>query len=62
MGKFYVSAPAASRWLDVLEPFDPRLPQLDFQRLLAGRRIPLHCGIDAMEHDLRRAKRLSEID
>jgi len=24
MGKFYVSAPAASRWLDVLEPFDPR--------------------------------------
>jgi predicted HTH domain antitoxin len=35
------------------------LPQLDFQRLLANRRIPLHYGVDAMEQDVRRAKRLS---
>ena len=34
------------------------LPQLDFQRLLASRRIPLHYGIEAMEQDLQRAKRL----
>lgn len=34
------------------------LPQLDFQRLLASRRIPLHYGIEAMEQDLERAKRL----
>jgi predicted HTH domain antitoxin len=35
------------------------LPRLDFQRLLASRQIPLHYGIEAMEQDLRRAKRLS---
>jgi predicted HTH domain antitoxin len=35
------------------------LPQLDFQRLLAQRRIPLHYGIEAMEQDLQRANRLS---
>ena len=35
------------------------LPQLDFQRLLASRQIPLHYGIEAMQEDLRRAKRLS---
>ena len=34
------------------------LPQLDFQRLLASRRIPLHYGIEAMEQDLLRARRL----
>jgi predicted HTH domain antitoxin len=31
------------------------LPQLDFQRLLASRDIPLHYGIEAMERDLQRA-------
>ena len=35
------------------------LPQLDFQRLLASRQIPLHYGVDAMEQDLQRAKRLT---
>ena len=35
------------------------LPQLDFQRLLASRRIPLHYGIDAMEQDLQRAAGLT---
>lgn len=35
------------------------LPQLDFQRLLATRRIPLHYGLEEMEQDLQRAKRLS---
>jgi len=35
------------------------LPQLDFQRLLASRQIPLHYGVEAMEQDLKRAKRLS---
>jgi predicted HTH domain antitoxin len=34
------------------------LPQLDFQRLLASRRIPLHYGIEAMEEHLRRARGL----
>ena len=34
------------------------LPQLDFQRVLASRRIPLHYGLEAMEQDLQRAKRL----
>jgi predicted HTH domain antitoxin len=33
------------------------VPQLDFQRLLASRRIPLHYGFDAMEEDLARAKK-----
>jgi predicted HTH domain antitoxin len=35
------------------------LPQLDFQRLLASREIPLHYGIEAMEQDLQRAKRIN---
>ena len=34
------------------------LPQLDFQRLLASRQIPLHYGLEEMEQDLERAKRL----
>jgi len=34
------------------------LPQRDFQRLLASRRIPLHYGIAAIEQDLQRAKKL----
>jgi predicted HTH domain antitoxin len=33
------------------------LPQIDFQRLLASRRIPLHYGIDEMEQDLQRARK-----
>ncbi|HXP88797.1 MAG TPA: UPF0175 family protein [Bryobacteraceae bacterium] len=33
------------------------LPQLEFQRLLASREIPLHYGLEAMEQDLLRAKR-----
>jgi predicted HTH domain antitoxin len=37
------------------------LPQLDFQRFLASRQIPLHYGIEAMEQDLQRAKRLSGV-
>jgi predicted HTH domain antitoxin len=35
------------------------LPQLDFQRLLASRLIPLHYRIDDMEQDLERARSLS---
>jgi predicted HTH domain antitoxin len=35
------------------------LPQLDFQRLLASRDIPLHYGTEAMEQDLLRAKRIA---
>ena len=35
------------------------LPQMDFQRLLASRNIPLHYGIEAMEQDVQRAKRIS---
>ena len=35
------------------------LPQLDFQRLLASRRIPIHYGLEEMEQDLQRAKGLS---
>ena len=34
------------------------LPQLDFQRLLASRQIPLYYGVEEMEQDLERAKRL----
>ena len=34
------------------------LPQLDFQRLLASWQIPLHYGLDEMEEDLARVKRL----
>ncbi len=33
------------------------LPQLDFQRILASRQIPLHYGLKAMEQDLQRAKK-----
>ena len=36
------------------------LPQLDFQRLLASRRIPLHYGVEAMEQDLLRAKKSAD--
>lgn len=32
------------------------LPQLDLQRILAQRRIPLHYGVDDMEQDLARVK------
>ena len=35
------------------------LPQIDFQRVLASRRIPLHYGLEAMEEDLQRANRLT---
>jgi predicted HTH domain antitoxin len=35
------------------------LPQLDFQRLLASRDIPLHYGVEAMEQDIERAARIS---
>jgi predicted HTH domain antitoxin len=35
------------------------LPQLDFQRLLASREIPIHYGVEAMEQDLQRAKRIA---
>lgn len=35
------------------------LPQLDFQRLLASREIPLHYGREAMEQDLQRVKRIT---
>ena len=31
------------------------LHQLDFQRLLASRKIPIHYGIEEMEQDLRQA-------
>lgn len=34
------------------------LPQLEFQRLLAARGIPLHYGLEALEEDLERARRL----
>lgn len=30
------------------------LPQLDFQRLLASRQIPIHYGAEEMQQDLRR--------
>jgi predicted HTH domain antitoxin len=33
-------------------------PQLEFQRLLASRKIPLHYGIEEMEQDIRRAARI----
>ena len=35
------------------------LPQLDFQRLLADRRIPIHYGIEEMQQDLRRVQELA---
>jgi predicted HTH domain antitoxin len=34
------------------------VPQLDFQRLLSSRQIPLHYGLEEMEQDVQRAKRL----
>ncbi len=34
------------------------LPQTGFPSLLASRRIPLHYGIEAMEEDLARARKL----
>ena len=36
-----------------------QMPQLDFQRLLASRRIPLHYGFDEMEQDLKRVEGLA---
>lgn len=35
------------------------LPQLDFQRLLASRRIPVHYGQEEMWQDLRRVGALA---
>ena len=35
------------------------LPQLDFQRLLASRRIPVHYGPEEMMQDLRRVEALA---
>jgi predicted HTH domain antitoxin len=35
------------------------LPQLDFQRLLASRRIPIHYGLEEMRQDLRRVESLA---
>jgi predicted HTH domain antitoxin len=34
------------------------IPQLDFQRLLASRRIPVHYGQEEMLQDLRRVEAL----
>jgi predicted HTH domain antitoxin len=33
-------------------------PQLEFQRLLASRKIPLNYGVEEMEQDLRRTARI----
>jgi predicted HTH domain antitoxin len=35
------------------------MPHLDFQRLLSSRRIPLHYGVEELEQDLARARRLA---
>ena len=35
------------------------LPQLEFQRLLASRRIPIHYGLEEMRQDLRRVESLA---
>ena len=35
------------------------LPQLDFQRLLASRQIPIHYGLEEMRQDLRRMEGLA---
>jgi predicted HTH domain antitoxin len=35
------------------------LPQLDFQRLLASRQIPIHYGMEEMRQDLRRVEGLA---
>ena len=35
------------------------LPQLDFQRLLASRQIPIHYGTEEMQQDLRRVAGLA---
>ena len=34
------------------------LPQLEFQRLLAGWRIPIHYGLEEMRQDLQRVESL----
>ena len=34
------------------------IPQIDFQRLLASRRIPIHYDMEDMEEDVRRAQGL----
>lgn len=36
------------------------LPQLDFQRVLASRRIPVHYGFEEMQQDLRLVQGLAE--
>jgi predicted HTH domain antitoxin len=36
------------------------LHQLDFQRLLASRKIPIHYGIEEMKQDLEWARRRSD--
>lgn len=36
------------------------LPQLEFQRLLASRHIPIHYGVEEMEEDLERVRGLGE--
>lgn len=36
------------------------LPQLELQRLLHTRGIPLHYDLEELEHDLERAARLSQ--
>jgi len=35
------------------------MSQLDFQRLLANRGIPIHYGSEQLEHDLQRVQELS---
>ena len=35
------------------------LPQLNFQRLLASRQIPIHYGLEEMQQDLNRVERLA---
>src|SRR5438105_915136 len=33
-----------------------QVPQLEFQRMLASRQIPIHYGVEQLEHDLRRVQ------
>jgi predicted HTH domain antitoxin len=35
-----------------------QIPQLEFQRMLANRGIPIHYGVEQLEHDLKRVKEL----
>jgi predicted HTH domain antitoxin len=35
-----------------------QIPQLDFQRLLAARQIPIHYGMEQLEQDLKRVEEL----